>query len=449
MYTFGFNFRPWTEARTLADGPSIKQYLIDTAKEYGVDKKIRYGRKVLGANWSSAKKLWTVDVLDEVSGKTEQWTASFLVSAAGYYNYDTGFRPDFPGEKSFKGQIVHPQHWPEKLDYTGKRVVIIGSGATAITLVPSMADKAAHVTMLQRSPTYIMSVPAVDPISKALQAMLPEKLAYQLNRARNVGLQRMIYLASRKRPAAMRRLILKLTKRQLQGTDIDLKHFSPSYNPWDQRLCVVPDGDLFKALRAGKASIATDQIERFTADGILLKSGETLPADIIITATGLDVQLLGGAKLTVDGEAVPLSERMTYKGLMLEGVPNAAMVIGYTNISWTLKADIVGQYLCRLFKHMDRKGYKTVVANGGDGERTDDTVLGGLTSGYLKRAADRLPRQGKAAPWSVLQDYLFDATVLRLRPIEDGVIEFDGKPKKPGTAERIAAPLFKAYSNVA
>ena len=423
MFSFGYNFRPWTGDKVLADGPSIRRYVQETAEQYGVDRHIRFGRKVLDAAWSSDLGLWTVNVLNEGSGKKEKYTAGFLIGCTGYYNYDAGYRPDFPGEKDFKGQIVHPQHWPEGLDYTGKRVVVIGSGATAITLVPSMADQAEHVTMLQRSPTYILSVPSVDPLARNLQRLLPSKLAYRLNRGRNIAINRLLYRMSRSKPKVVRRLLLGLVRKQVGGT-VDMRHFTPSYNPWDERLCVVPNGDLFKALRGGRASMATDHIERFTETGIQLKSGAHLDADIIVTATGLDVQMLGGVQMTVDGEPVKVSQHLTYKGVLVEGIPNAAIVFGYTNISWTLKADIASEYVCRLIKHMDRKGYTRVIPRDHGDHRTEDTILGALSSGYIRRSADRLPRQGSSAPWAVRQDYVRDAPVLRFGAIEDDCLEF-------------------------
>ncbi|WP_022956535.1 flavin-containing monooxygenase [Perlucidibaca piscinae] len=444
MYTFGFNFKPWTEPRVLADGDSIRNYVRETAKEFGVFDRIRFGRQVISADWSSRDALWTLQVRDDASDETETYTARYLLGCSGYYNYDQGFRPEFPGEADFKGQIIHPQFWPENLDYSGKRVVVIGSGATAITLVPSMADKAAHVTMLQRSPTYIMSVPAIDPVSKTLQAVLPEKLAYKLNRGRNVAIQRAIYEASRRKPEVVRRLILSLVARQLKGTSIEMRHFTPSYNPWDQRLCVVPNGDLFKALRSGKASMATDHIERFTEDGILLKSGETLKADIIITATGLSVQLFGGIKVSIDGKPVSVKDSVSYKGVLLEGIPNAALVFGYTNASWTLKADLAAEYFCRLVNYMDKHGHSTFQVPRIPDVHTEDTVLGSLSSGYIRRAADQLPRQGTRAPFRVEQNYLADIPMLRFRPIADDVLQFDGKVAKASPVERLAAPLRAA-----
>ncbi len=439
MYTFGFNFKPWLSPRVLADGASIKKYVADAAKEFGVDKAIRFGRKVIQADWSSQDNLWTVTATDEQGGHAETYTARFLLGCSGYYNYDKGFRPDFPGEQDFKGQIIHPQFWPENLDYAGKKVVIIGSGATAITLVPNMTDKAAHVTMLQRSPTYILSVPAVDPLSRILQATLPASVAYKMNRGRNIGIQRILFQTARSKPDVVRRFILAMAKRQLKGSNVDISHFSPSYAPWDQRLCVVPNGDLFKVLRQGKASIETDHIERFTENGILLKSGKTLEADIIVTATGLNIQIMGGMAVTVDGKTVTAGEKMTYKGVLLEDIPNAAMVFGYTNASWTLKADIASEYFCRLIRHMDKKGYKTFKVRGDSSQHTADTVFGGLSSGYVSRAASELPRQGKDAPWKVTQDYMSDIPVLRYSSLEDDILEFDGKVgKKPSRMEKHA-----------
>ncbi|PTU31587.1 flavin-containing monooxygenase [Stenotrophobium rhamnosiphilum] len=442
MYTFGYNFKPWTEPRVLADGPSIKKYVTETAREYDVEQHIQFGRKVLSANWSSAKKHWSVEVLDEASGKTETYTASFLLGATGYYNYDAGYRPKFEGESKFKGQFIHPQHWPENLDYTGKRVVIIGSGATAITLVPSMADKAEHVTMLQRSPTYILSVPGIDPVAARLQKYLPAKIAYRLNRTRNIGLQRFLYEASRRHPKLVRRMILGLIKKQV-GDKVDMRHFTPSYNPWDQRLCVVPSGDLFKALRKGKASIETDVIDTFTADGIKLRSGETIKADIVVTATGLEVQMLGGVAVHVDGELVAPKDHLTYKGVMLQDVPNAAIVIGYTNASWTLRADLASEYVCRVINYMDKKGYKSVIPRDDEDSASEDTVMGALASGYIQRAADRLPRQGKRAPWRVVQNYLQEIPTMRRSPINDGVLEFDGKTSSK--AKNATARLIKPF----
>ncbi len=422
MCTFGYSFRPWREPRVLADGPSIKRYVTETAAEYGVDKHIRFGRHVQQASWDSGRSVWTIEALN-AQGETERFEARYLMSCTGYYNYDQGFKPDFPGESKFKGQIVHPQHWPEDLEYSGKKVVVIGSGATAITLVPSMADTAAHVTMLQRSPSYVMTVPEVDPVTVRLTRFMPKRVAYAMARVRNIGLQRFVFRAARKRPKAMRRLLLSGVRKQV-GPNVDMKHFTPSYQPWDERLCVVPNGDLFKTLRRGDASIVTDRIKSFTAKGIQLESGEHLDADIVVSATGLNVQMLGGVDVSVDGEPVVIKDHLTYKGILVEGVPNLAVVFGYTNASWTLKADLASEYVCRLIKHMDRNGYSRVVARDHEGCLTDDTVMGGLRSGYIQRAADRLPRQGSKAPWAVVQDYLRDIPALRFGSLEDPVLEY-------------------------
>jgi cation diffusion facilitator CzcD-associated flavoprotein CzcO len=431
MFTFGYNFRPWTGGKVLADGPSIKNYVRETARENGVDKKIQFGIKVTDADWSSADKCWKLKAVREQSGEELEFTASFMVGCTGYYNYDEGYKPEFPGEKDFKGQIVHPQHWPEDLDYAGKKVVVIGSGATAITLVPSMAKDAAHVTMLQRSPTYLLPLPSVDKVALSLQKVLPAKLAYKLTRARNIAAARIMFERSKKNPKLMRRLFLGITRTQLGGK-VDMKHFSPDYNPWDQRLCVVKDGDLFKSLKSGEASIVTDNIDRFTEKGILLKSGQELEADIIIPATGLNIQMLGGIKPRVDGKEVVMKDKIIYKNVMVEGVPNAGMIFGYTNISWTLKADIAAEYLCRLLNYMDKHKISTVVPRDTENSRGEDTIMGALNSGYIMRAKDRLPRQGTHGPWKSSDNYLEDVKILRFDPIDDGYLEFDGKRSRSG-----------------
>ncbi len=426
MFTFGYRFRPWIGGQVLADGASIKNYLRDTAREFDVERHIRYGRAVTTAAWSSTDQCWTLTVCNEASGEEERYTANFLIGCTGYYNYDRGYKPDFPGESEFRGRIVHPQHWPEDLDYAGKNIVVIGSGATAITLVPALAEQAAHVTMLQRSPTYLMPVPSTDKIALLLQRWLPEKLAYKLVRARNVAIARFLYQRSRKNPNFMRRLFLGMIRRRVAGV-ADMRHFTPDYAPWDQRLCVVKDGDLFTALKAGRATMVTDHIECFTADGIRLKSGKTLAADIIVPATGLDLQMLGGIRPLVDGQQVVLKDKVIYKNVMVEGLPNAGLIFGYTNASWTLKVDIAAEYLCRLLNLMDQQGHRMVVARDPDHSASDATVLGELNAGYVRRAADRLPRQGTHGPWKASQNYLQDVKLLRYDPIEDGYLEFDGE----------------------
>lgn len=423
MNTFGFGFRPWTETRVLSDGPSIKKYVEDTAKEYDVMNKIRFGSKVTRASFSSKDALWTIEGETEKGGEKFTYTANFVIACTGYYKYDEGYKPDFPGEKNFKGQIIHPQKWPEDLNYTGKRVVVIGSGATAVTLIPAMADKTKHITMLQRSPTYIVSIPSTDMMSEGLRRFLPKTWVYQVARMRNVALQRLIFWLAKTRPSAIRRLILAGAKRQL-GDSVDIKHFTPKYNPWDERLCVVPDGDLFNTLKSGKASVVTDTIETFTEKGIKLKSGQELEADIIVSATGLNVQLMGGVEVEIDGKKAPVTERVTYKAVLVEGIPNAAIIFGYTNASWTLKVDIACEYICRLLKHMDKNHHRLVVAHAPSDVKTQDTVMGGLSSGYIRRAADKLPRQGTHGVWKVSNDYLSDTAMLRFGGIADDALEF-------------------------
>ena len=424
MYTFGFNFRPWRATKVLADGTSIREYVNATADEYGVREHITFGRKVVAADWSTRSGRWTVTALDESSGASETWTCDFLMACTGYYSYDNGYRPEFPGEHDFAGTVVHPQHWPADLDYSGKRVVVIGSGATAVTLVPAMAETAAHVTMLQRSPTYILSLPAVDKISLGLQKVLPDRIVYRLARGRNIVIQRALYALARRRPRFVRKVILAGARRQL-GPEADLTHFTPKYDPWDQRLCIVPDGDLFAAIRQGRAEVVTDTIETFTRTGVRTSSGRELQADVIVTATGLQVELLGGAHVTVDESPVPLNQVMTYKGVLVEDVPNFAFVFGYTNASWTLKADIACEYVARLLRFMDGHGYTRVVPRGSDDVRGRESVLSSLKSGYVRRGDGQLPRQGTAPPWIVLNNYLRDAPMLRHSRIDDGVLQFE------------------------
>lgn len=421
MTTFGYAFKPWKVPKVLADGDSIKNYIADAAAEYGVADKIRYGRQVTAAKWCSEAARWTVTVQCD-DGQTEQYQAKHIMSATGYYNYDQGHAPDFPGQEKFKGDIVHPQFWPEELDVSGKRVVVIGSGATAITLVPSLAKRGAKVTMLQRTPTYVLSIPAIDPFWESLSKFLPQTAVYKATRARNIGIQRAIYLAARKRPKAVRRLLRMQASRQLGN--VDVKHFLPDYNPWDQRLCVVPNGDLFRVLRDGTAQIRTDAIQSFDKAGITLNSGEHLDADILVSATGLQIQMFGGAEIWVDGEQVNPGERMVYKGMLLEGVPNMMFITGYTNASWTLKADIVCEHYCRIIKQMEHKGQPIVVPKPHGTERLEETVMGSLDSGYVKRAADRLPRQGSAAPWKLMNDYLRDAAALKFGRVAHPDLEF-------------------------
>ena len=387
MLTFGYKFRPWRELKVLADGPSIRQYIADTAAAHGIDQKIHYGLKILGADWSSAESRWSVTAVHEATGETRHYTCGYLISCTGYYSYDAGYLPTFPGVERFTGRNVHPQHWPEDLDYRGKKVVVIGSGSTAVTLVPAIAGDAGHVTMLQRSPSYVVSIPEYDKISEVLGRFLPQTWVYELGRKRNIVIQRQLYKACRRWPKLMRRFLLWQVRRQV-GPGFDMSHFTPKYMPWDERLCAVPDGDLFKVLASGEASVVTDQIETFTQTGISLKSGRELEADIVVTATGLNVQMLGGMHLSVDGEAREVHERMTYKAVLVQDIPNMACVFGYANAPWTLKSDIAGAYLCRLFKHMDDNGYTVATPRDVEGCATDDIVFGQLQSGYVLRAKD-------------------------------------------------------------
>ncbi|CAB1218508.1 flavin-containing monooxygenase [Acinetobacter bouvetii] len=423
MSTFGFNFKPWQKASVLADGPSIKNYLSEVITENHLKEKIHFQHRVISANYDSAIKKWVVEI-EDASQQKQIWITNFVFGCTGYYNYDQGFQPQFPNQSAFKGQFIHPQHWPENLDYKGKKVVIIGSGATAITLVPAMAKGGAgHVTMLQRSPTYIASVPSIDMVYDKMRKVLPEDLAYKLTRARNIGMQRGIYALAQKQPKLLRTLLLKSIEFQLKGK-VDMKHFTPDYAPWDQRLCVVPDGDLFKILREGHASVETDQIEKLTKTGIQLKSGKHLDADIIVSATGLNIQILGGIQATIDGKPMDTSKHMLYQGIMVSDVPNMAMIIGYINASWTLKVDIAAEYICRLINYMDKNGFDEVIPQGNATELMEDTVMGSLSSGYIARAADVMPKQGKHAPWNVTNNYLADRKILKNAKFEDGVLKF-------------------------
>ena len=424
MYTLGYRFRPWRDAKAIADGPAILNYIRETAREFGVDERIRYGHRVRRASWSSREARWTVEA------ETEQgvvlFTCGFLYLCTGYYDYENGYTPEWPGVERFRGTLVHPQKWPEGLDYAGKRVVVIGSGATAVTLVPAMAEKAAHVTMLQRSPTYVVARPAEDKIANWLSRRLPAGAAYALTRWKNVLVGMFFYGLARKRPETMKRLIAKGVRHQL-GEGYDLKHFTPQYDPWDQRLCLVPDSDLFRSIREGRASVVTDHIESFTEDGLLLKSGGRLDADIIVTATGLVLKLISGMRLAVDGAPVDLPRALVYKGMMFSDVPNLAFAIGYTNASWTLKCDLTAQYVCRLLSHMDRHGYAACTPRVNDPEVKDEPIID-FTSGYVRRALDTLPRQGSKTPWRLHQNYVRDLSMMRFGRVDDGTMEFKSAP---------------------
>jgi monooxygenase len=422
MYTLGFRFRPWSDEKAIADGPSIKAYLEDTVAEYGIDKKIRCGHKVTSVEWSDEDNRWTVRF--EQDGERGEITCGFLFACSGYYNYDEGYSPQFNGSEDFQGTIIHPQHWPEDLDYSGKRVVVIGSGATAVTLIPALANSGAgHVTMLQRSPTYIGSLPDVDPFAVRANKMLPPKLAAFAVRWKSIVFQSAQYQISRRFPQFMRNTLMTMAQRRLpEGYDVE-KHFGPSYNPWDERLCLAPNGDLFKTIKAGKADVVTDGIERFTKTGILLASGEELRADIIVTATGLNMQLFGGAKIYRNGEEVPLNSLMAYKGMMLTDMPNSAFTIGYTNASWTLKADLVSEFVCRVLNYMDEKGYDTVVPQH-PGNSVEERPILDFTPGYVLRALDRLPKSGSVAPWRLKQNYFIDMRLIRYGKVDDEALQF-------------------------
>ncbi len=421
MYTLGYSFRPWTNPKAIADGPAILAYVRETAEHFGIDKHIRYEKRVLRASWSSADARWTIEVRDVASGALETLTASFLFTCTGYYDYDEGYTPDLPGMSRFQGQIVHPQKWTSDIDYTGKRVVVIGSGATAVTLVPELAKKAAHVTMLQRSPTYIITVPERDRIADWMRKRLPGSTAYKLTRFKNVLLSMAFYQYCRRFPERAKKLILGEVKKQVGGK-VDVKHFTPSYNPWDQRVCLVPDGDLFECVREGHASIVTDHIETFTERGIRLRSGEELTADIVVTATGLKLKFLGGMQIVVDGRTVESKSVMTYKGMMCSDIPNMAFAIGYTNASWTLKCDLTSEYVCRLLNHMDKHGYRQCVPRRNPSVKEEALI--DFTSGYVERAKDLLPRQGSVAPWKLHQNYALDTMLLRHATVVDGAMEF-------------------------
>jgi monooxygenase len=423
MYTLGYSFRPWTQPQAIADGPAILTYLRETAEAYGIDRKIRYGLEVQRARWSSEHARWTVEAREASSGKTIELTCGFLFMCAGYYDYDAGYTPELPGKERFRGRVVHPQHWPEELDYDGKRVVVIGSGATAMTLVPELAKRAAHVTMLQRSPTYVVSAPEQDRIANWLRARLPAKSAYAITRWKNVLRGMAFYAYSRRYPEHAKKFIVGQVRKQVGGSvDVD-RHFTPTYKPWDQRVCLVPDGDLFEAIKSGRASVVTDHIEAFTETGIQLKSGESLAADIVVTATGLQLKFLGGLKMEVDGKLVEPSKTMAYKGMMCSDVPNLALAIGYTNASWTLKCDLTCEYVCRLLNYMDAHGYTQCCPRRSDPSIKESPLID-FSSGYIRRTIDQLPRQGSAVPWKLYQNYALDRFTLRHGRLEDGAMEF-------------------------
>jgi len=433
MFTLGYSFRPWDGQKAIADGDSILRYINDTATESGIDEHIRLRHRVVRADWSTEGARWRVVAERTDTGGTVELTASFVFSCTGYYRYDRGYLPDFAGMDRFAGTIVHPQAWPEDLDYAGKRVVVIGSGATAVTLVPSMAPLAGHVTMLQRSPSYIISVPGRNPVTGLVGHLLPARLSGAAMRWAMALITQATYFISKRRPGLVKRALRKQVEGQLpKGYDVDT-HFTPRYDPWDQRLCAVPDGDLFKAISDGSVSMVTDRVDTFIEDGIRLESGRELPADIIVTATGLELLFIGGAQLSVDRVPVDLPDLLTYKGMMLEGVPNFALAIGYTNASWTLKCDLTCDHVCRLLNRMRESGMRQCTAVNHDTSMTTEPVLG-LQAGYVLRAVDRLPKQGSRFPWRVYQSYLRDYRALKLGSVEDRALEFSNPLPEPAVA---------------
>ncbi len=433
MHTLGYRFRPWTADKAIADGPAILEYVRDTAREAGIDEHVRFGVRVLRAEWSTPDARWAVEAERTDTGAALVLTCGFLHVCTGYYRYDAGYTPEYPGVESFAGRLVHPQHWPEDLDCAGRRVVVVGSGATAVTLVPALAESAEHVTMLQRSPTYIMNLPDEDAVGNALNRVLPAKAAYAITRWKNVAFQTATYQLSRRRPELVKRAIRALLARQLPpGFDVDT-HFTPRYDPWDQRMCLVPNGDLFRALRKGKASVVTDEVETFTETGIRLRSGATLVADVVVSATGLNLLAFGGMGLAVDGREVDVPATMAYKGMMLEGVPNLAFTVGYTNASWTLKADLTSEYVCRLLAHMDARGARQAVPVNTDASVETRPLLD-FQAGYVLRAIDAFPRQGSKGPWQLRQNYSRDLVKLRFGRVDDGAMRFSSPAPAPQPA---------------
>lgn len=421
MHTLGFNFKPWKAEKAIADGPAIREYIHETADEYGVNPNIRYGHKVIRASWDSDAAQWTVEVEVKDKSQPEKLTCNWLHMCAGYYNYEKGYTPEFAGQSDFEGDIIHPQLWPEDYDYSGKKVVVIGSGATAMTVVPAMTDKAEHVTMLQRSPTYVVSRPSVDKMANGLRKFLPGMMAYGITRWRNVLMQLFVYNQTRRRPEKVKSKLLELTRKEI-GDEMVEQHFTPEYNPWDQRLCLIPDSDLFNALNENKASVVTDHIDHFTKTGIKLKSGEELEADLIVTATGLDLQFVGGAEFIVDGRKQEPHELLNYRGAMVSNIPNMSTVFGYTNASWTLRADLTSEYMCKVLNHLERENFVEARPVADGVEAASDFL--DFSSGYVQRALDRFPRQGQTAPWLITQNYARDIFLMRHGKLEDGALVF-------------------------
>jgi monooxygenase len=422
MYTLSYSFRPWRGKRAIADGASILQYLRDTAREHGIDKRIRYGHRVRNARWSSSDSRWTVEI-ERGENSPLTLTCGFLFMCSGYYRYDTGHAPRFPGMQRFAGRIVHPQRWTDDITWQGRRVVVIGSGATAMTLVPALADAAAHVTLLQRSPTWVIARPWEDPVARALRGKVPLRVAHTIVRWKQVLLGMYVFLLCRRKPALMRDLLLARVRAAL-GPDADINaHFTPRYNPWEQRLCLLPDGDLFRVIRAGKVSMVTDQIANFTERGIALASGNELEADLIVSATGLELQALGGIEVRVDGELIDPGKTLIYKAMMMSGVPNLVSTFGYTNASWTLKSDLIAEYVCRLLNFMRKHGHLQCTPRI-DAADADTQPWVDFSSGYLQRSLALFPQQGTRSPWTLHQNYLRDIAQLRFSRIDDGALRF-------------------------
>ena len=428
MYTLGYSFKPWTEGKAIADGSSILNYIRETARENGIDRHIRFRHRVKRLAWSSKDARWTIEA--DRDGAPVNLTAGFVFTCTGYYDYDGGYMPAFPGAERYRGRLVHPQKWPEDLDYADKRVVVIGSGATAVTLVPAMAQAADHVTMLQRSPSYVVSMPARDKLADWLRARLPGKLAYALTRWRNVALTMAFYKLARSRPEQFKARVIGMVQKTLGPAYDVATHFTPRYNPWDQRLCLVPDEDLFRSLKKGKAEMVTDTIDTFTETGIRLASGRELAADVVVAATGLKLKLLGGMALEVDGAPVELANTMTYKGMMYSGVPNLATALGYTNASWTLKCDLTCAYVCRLLAYMDRKGFTASTPRLTDASVTERPLID-FSSGYIQRAIGQFPKQGSKTPWRLYQNYVLDWFALKLGSVHDSAMAFTRDGARP------------------
>lgn len=426
MHTFAYSFKPWMYDKTISDGATIMKYLHETIVDYKLEQHVRCNKWITEISWDSNENKWTIEGQDKECNEAIHLTCNFILSCTGYYDYDEGYTPDFKGLEKYKGQFVHPQKWTADIDYKNKEVIIIGSGATAITLLPSMADKTKHITMLQRSPTYVVSMPKHDAFSKFVKRWLPAKTAHFLGRWKHILRQIYFYSISKKKPKQVRYYIKNEIKKVIRE-DFDVEtHFNPKYDPWDERICAVVDNDLFKAINEGKCSVETDSIDSFTENGILLESGKELKADLVVSATGLKIKFVGGITIKVDGEILDPSKLINYKGMMLEGVPNMAAIAGYTNASWTLKADLVGEYVCRLLNHMDRKGQASCTPTLSDG-KVEIEPASDLASGYIQRALDRLPKQGDRYPWKLNQNYIKDMIALRYKSVDDGYLIFESK----------------------